>query len=46
MQRMALAIDQIKGNIKDNVRQCYQRIAQKYRTTYIFILSKIHFLIV
>ena len=46
MQKMALVIDQTKGNIKDNMRQCYQRIVQKYHTTYIFISSKILFLII
>ena len=30
---------------KYNVRQCCQRIVQKYHTTYIFISSKILFLI-
>ena len=46
MQKMALVIDQTKGNIKDNLRQCYQGIIQKYDTTYILISSKILFLII
>ena len=44
MQKMALVIDQ--RNIKDNMRQCYQGIIQKYDTTYILISSKILFLII
>ena len=46
MEGIALVIDQTKGNIKDNVGQCYQRIVQKYHTTYIFISPKILVLII
>ena len=45
MQRIALVINQSKGNVKDDVRRCHQHIIQKYHTTYIFISSKILFLI-
>ena len=41
MQKIAFFIAQTKGNIRDNMRQFYQRIVQKYHITHIFISSKI-----
>ena len=44
MQRITLALNQIKGSIQDDM--CHQHIFQKYHTTYVFISSRILFLII
>ena len=46
MQKITVVLDQIKGNVKDSVWRCHQHIVQKHHTTYIFISSKILFLII
>ena len=46
MQRIMLVLNQIKGDIKENIWWCHQHIVQKYRIKHILVSSKLLFLII